>query len=162
MLNEKAAAAEAILDRAGLSIELLDETPEDAQRAKLIDFGPDYEQKILHAHSKPLFEKEQEDRRHIVSSASQKGKLKSQQAVEKTKENLQKDLMRNTRAAIDPFLGQHDRPRPGLGIKILKRKARDISSDPQNEKDVIGVEKNMVEEEKQRTQISLGLDYSSE
>jgi coiled-coil domain-containing protein 130 len=120
VLNEKAAAAEAILDRAGLSIELLDETPEDAQRAKLIDFGPDYEQKILHAHSKPLFEKEQEDRRHIVSSASQKGKLKSQQAVEKTKENLQKDLMRNTRAAIDPFLGQHDRPRPGLGIKILE------------------------------------------
>ncbi|KAF8535980.1 CWC16 protein, partial [Trichophaea hybrida] len=101
VLNEKAAAAEAICDRAGLSIELLDEAPEDGLRAKLIEFGPDYEQKILDAHTKPLFEKEQETRRNIVSSA---GKLKSQQAVEKTKENLQKDLMRNTRVAIDPFL----------------------------------------------------------
>jgi coiled-coil domain-containing protein 130 len=162
VLDEKAAAAEAILDRAGLSIELLDEAPEDAQRAKLIEFGdPGHEQKMFEVHSKPLFKKELDSR--LEPRMGREGKLKSQQAVEKTREALQKDLVRNTRAAIDPFLGQRDRPRPTLGIKIHKRKVRDISTDLDSEQNlVIGPSVEVAVEKEKRANTSLELDYSSE
>jgi coiled-coil domain-containing protein 130 len=163
VLAEKAAAAEAIKNRAGLSIELLDEAPEDAQRAKLIEFGnPSHEQKMFEAHSKPLFEKDSDSR--LDSRIETKGKLKSEQAAEKARKALQKDILRNTRAAVDPFLGKYERPRPDLGINIHKRKARDISTDTldneQNSAVGHGVEVTVEKEEK--TNMSLGLDYSSE
>ena len=158
---EKDANTEAILDRAGLSIKLLDELPEDARLAKLIEFGGiDDEQRMFEAHSKPLFEQEAHNR----PTSSTKGKLKTQQAMEKTKEALQKNLVRNTRAAMDPFL-QHDRPRPGPGIKIYKRKAENITTDPAIEKaGVIKVGTTVVtqEDKKSNAHVLLELDYSSE
>ncbi|KAA8909316.1 CWC16 protein [Sphaerosporella brunnea] len=162
VLNEKAAAAEAICDRAGLSIELLDEIPEDAQRAKLIKFGdPSHEQKIFEAHSKPLFDNQRD--RLPDTHTQTKSKLKSQQAREKTKELLQKDLVRNTRAALDPFLGQPNRPRPDLGIKIHKRKARDISKDANSPHDsAIGNRAEVTVANDKKANMSLELDYSSE
>ena len=127
VLQEKAAATEAIRDRAGLAIALLDESPLDAQRAQLVEFGPDCEQMIRQARSKPLFG----DCNQAVGSrqgavkgtpkSTLKGKLKSEQSIERTRETLQKDLMRNTRAAIDPFLTPLDRPR--IGIPLHKRRA---------------------------------------
>ena len=138
-------------------------------RAKLIDFGPGYEEKISQAQSRPLFEKEPEQ---PLKSTRAKGKLKSQFAVEQTKEALQKDLVRNTRAAVDPFL-QFDRPRQTLGIKINKRKAIDVSledgngSELQNVEAAAGEQANVVEksldaQKKQKPQMSLGLDYDSD
>jgi coiled-coil domain-containing protein 130 len=171
LLNEKAAANEAILERTGLSITLLDESPTDAIRAKLITFGPDHaEEKIKYAHSKPLFEKPEPGRRRKCqeSSSLETGKLKSQQAIEKTKEAFHKDLLRNTRAAVDPFLevNRHDRPpRPSLGIKYNKRKAQEITEECEDEdrahqeQDKCGTEPAV----KSMVAMSLGLDdYSSE
>lgn len=166
MLADKAAATEAILDRTGLAIKLLDEAPEDAQRAKLIDFGPEHS--LDHHLTKSLFEKEPPADRRTERITDAKGKLKSRIAVERTKEELQKSLVRNTRAVIDPFLGQHERPRSGLGIRIQKRKAKDMgatepprnSAEPDTGKTV--GQKPERANGVQKPQMSLGLDYSSE
>lgn len=153
-MEEKATAAEAIKDRAGLAIELLDEAPEDAVRAKLVTFGPDHERKVFEAHSKPLFERNMAPK--TTDTTQTKGKLKSQQASDRTRGALQKDLMRNTRAAIDPFLAHNDRPRPDLGIKINKRKAPAVSAERED------VEAGVPEADQKRLPISLELDYSSD
>jgi coiled-coil domain-containing protein 130 len=96
----------------------------------MIEFGPDYDQKILDAQAKPLFSPKS-DTNQPPPPSKQKGKLKSELAIEKTKQNLQKELLRNTRLAIDPFLGQQERQRTDFGFKLQKRKAKDISSDNQ-------------------------------
>lgn len=112
---------------------------------------------MFEAHVKPLFEKTEPTKTDTIKT---KGKLKSQQAIEKTREALQKDLMRNTRAAIDPFLAHQDRPRPALGIKINKRKARHIISETKI--DEIGITTRVGEEGGKKTRELLGLDYSSD
>jgi len=142
-----------------LSIELLDESPEDVQRAKLVEFGPDFDQKIEQAYVKPLFEKESEAK---PSSAAQVRKLKSQHAMENTRDNLQRSLVRNTRAAVDPFLTQ-ERPRSSIGLRI-KRKARDVSTDVSSDADVAAQETEGGEKgDSGATPVSLGLDgYDSE
>lgn len=156
VLAEKSAAAEAIKDRAGLAIELLDETPEDAQRAKLIEFGPEHT--LDHCLTKSLFHTDPPVRDRAAGLKDGKGKLKSRLATEKTKEELQKNLVRNTRAAIDPFLAQHEsRPRPVLGIKIQKRKAMDDIENPEP-----GPGTTKMQAEKPRVECNLDLDYSSE
>ncbi|KAH0614876.1 uncharacterized protein H6S33_000512 [Morchella sextelata] len=126
-LQEKSAATEAIRERAGLAIELLDEIPEDAQKAKLIEFGPDYSQKIDQAHSKPLFPVPEPVKRILGQSST--GKTKAQTAADTTRERLQTQLRQNTRARVDPFLHSVlDKTRPSLNLKLLKRKQADNNS----------------------------------
>ncbi|KAI5814940.1 CWC16 protein [Pyronema omphalodes] len=172
VLEQKAATTEAIRDRAGLHIELLDEAPEDVIRAKMVEFGPDYNQKILDAQAKPLFSSKS-DTNQPPPSSQNKGKLKRELAMEKTKQNLQKELLRNTRLAIDPFLGQQERQRTDFCFKLQKRKAREIS--PENQEAGDGDDKQSVEvkiaakedtipETKavpQTLSLGLDLDYSS-
>lgn len=129
-LQAKLAATEAIRDRAGLAIELLDEIPEDAQRAKLVEFGPDYSQRIEKAHSRPLFRIPESAKKPLGHNST--GKTKAQISADATKEKLQSDLRQNTRARVDPFLVL-DKPRPGLGLKLLKRKQADNSPVASNE-----------------------------
>ena len=167
MLQEKAAATEAIRDRAGLAIALLDESPLDAQRAQLVDFGPDCEQMILQARSKPLFGdcKEATGSRQGAVKGTLKGKLKSERSIERTRETLQKDLMRNTRAAIDPFLAPLDRPR--IGIRLHKRKAADAPVSLGEDTPAANPEPDTsadaeAEPAEAGAEWELGLDYSSE
>lgn len=131
-LQAKSAATKAIRDRAGLAIELLDEIPEDAQRAKMVEFGPDYSQRIKQAHSRPLFAISGPVGQSSPKSSS--GKTKAQITADATREKLQSELRQNTRARVDPFLIL-DKPRPVLGPKLTKRKQTDGSSTVNGESD---------------------------
>lgn len=131
-LQAKSAATEAIRDRAGLAIELLDEIPEDAQRAKMVEFGPDYSLRVEQAHSKPLFPTSDPVKNPPIKNPT--GKTKAQIAADATRERLQSELRQNTRARVDPFLVL-EKPRPSLGLKLLKRKQADGSSATSMESD---------------------------
>ncbi|RPA96714.1 hypothetical protein L873DRAFT_1211238 [Choiromyces venosus 120613-1] len=126
-LQAKDAATEAIRDRAGLHIELLDEIPEDKVRAQLVEFGPDYGDKVEEARTKPLFATitttttAAKDSSAKTSKRDTAGKTKAQLATEAAREKLQSEIRRNTRARVDPFLS-FDKPKLGLEFKLLKRK----------------------------------------
>lgn len=88
-------ATEALKERLGTDMELLPETDADAQRAKLISYG-DAEVKSNGAEHKALFERRAPLR---VTSTS------SQAAEENRKDALRRQLVSNTRAALNPFGG---------------------------------------------------------
>ncbi|TGZ78224.1 DUF572-domain-containing protein [Ascodesmis nigricans] len=116
-LKAKAAANEAIRDRAGLAIELLDESPEDAQRAKLVEFGPSLDDDTLvkEAQARPLFAKHDYGKNELRITPN----TRKREAPGLIKEALGRDLRKNTRAAVDPFLTPQDWSRP----RSLKRKS---------------------------------------
>ena len=101
--------------------------------------------------------------------AVEKGKLKSQLATEQTKAELQKNLVRNTWAAIDPFLTQHESrpPRPMRGIRVQKRKANEQPDLQAKREAGTGLEGSADRDSgpmklKSRAKGNLDLDYSSE
>lgn len=102
---------EAIRDRMGLDIELLDATEADERAAKLVSFGEDPREDVaLLSASKPLFLSESDtpiDLKALHNNSRGK-RHKPGAAVSKTR--LQEALRNNTRAAIDPF-GTESTPR---------------------------------------------------
>ncbi|CUS07019.1 unnamed protein product [Tuber aestivum] len=133
-LQAKDAANEAIRDRAGLHIELLDEIPEDKIRAQLVEFGPDYGDKVEEARTKPLFANAStaattcQDSAKKSSKRDATGKTKAQLAAEAAREKLQNEIRRNTRTRVDPFLS-FDKPKIGLEFKLLKRKQMEVGTE---------------------------------
>lgn len=85
----------------------------------MIEFGPDYSLRIEQAHSKPLFPLSEPTVKFSPKQPTRK--TKAQIAADTTREKLQSQLRQNTRARVDPFLVL-DKPRPSLGLKLLKRK----------------------------------------
>ncbi len=83
------------------------------QLAKLVDFGTDRAQDAEAAQSKPLFS----------SAAVRQVGTREESKAGDPRESLQRDLQRNTRARVDPFLSR-DRQRTELGLPLLKRKSR--------------------------------------
>lgn len=120
--QDKSAATEAIRERIGLTTRLLDETPEDVQRAKMVEFGFGYIQNIEQVHSRPLFPIAEPVSRYSPKFST--GKTKAQIAADATREKLQSELRQNTRARVDPFLVL-DKPRSGPGPGPMKRKYGD-------------------------------------
>ena len=102
---------EEVADRLGLSVYVLDESAEDKERAKLVDFGAtviDETDIVRTASTRPLFEDKLLPRgtsKAIHSASKTKAALK----VDKTRTSLQKQLRSNTRAAIDPFNWTNDK-----------------------------------------------------
>lgn len=96
-------ATEALRERLGLGIELLDENEEDRRRAELLEFGPvDGDVAMLKARSRPLFE----EVGNTDNGKTKKTKIsKSEAAAKQRREELRKELGQNTRAVLDPFLG---------------------------------------------------------
>lgn len=135
-LQNKSAATEAIRERIGLATELLDETPEDVQRAKMVEFGFSNTQSIKQAHSRPLFPIPEPVGKYSPKCST--AKTKAQIAADDTREKLQIELRQNTRARVDPFLVL-DKPRSILGPRLAKRKH--VDSNP-----VVNVEFNKQEE----------------
>lgn len=86
---------EALKDKFGLGVEMLSEEPEDRDRVKYVDFGP---QKEASSSSKAMFR----DLNGELPS-----RFKPDQKLDK-KEILQSQLRANTRIASDPFLRQQD------------------------------------------------------
>ncbi|OTA00566.1 hypothetical protein A9Z42_0008020 [Trichoderma parareesei] len=121
----EAARAEDIKDRMGLGLELVPEVEEDAQRARLVDFGAMEEEedggerRALH---KPLFsttttakgaqeqtgaktkKKSSATAATAAAAAAAAGTSKAEKAASKRKEAFVADVLSNTRAAQDPFL----------------------------------------------------------
>ncbi|KAL7276904.1 Protein saf4 [Rhizina undulata] len=115
------AESESIRTRLALSIPLLPVSPADAAQAKLIEFGPTTSQNLdlEIAASKPLFPLDEIAKKEVGAKTT-KGMTKAQIAAESSREKLQTELRRNTRARVDPFLNvEWGR---GSAARILKRK----------------------------------------
>lgn len=103
------ALTENLKDRMSLGLDLLEETEEDRQRAKLISFGDfDGESAILRAASKPLFGGTKSSSTPPPIRTLTKQEKKTTPAPEalrlSNREKLRHELEFNTRAVVDPFL----------------------------------------------------------
>lgn len=97
---------QAIQDRLGLAVELLDETAADRQAAKLVGFGSEPAQDMMSVVSgRPLFKEKQ----HRSSAKPLAQKMK-----------LQESLRGNTRAALDPF-AVREQPNSVTDLKGMPR-----------------------------------------
>lgn len=119
--EREAAKADNIKERMGLGIELLPESEEDAQRARLIEFGRapagaardanegrEAEKAVF---SRPLFgaASDKDDAKNMqrgsdVTKRKPPKLLKAEILASKRKESLVSEIMGNTRMASDPFL----------------------------------------------------------
>ncbi|QPG97814.1 hypothetical protein C2857_006902 [Epichloe festucae Fl1] len=108
------ARTEALRDRMGLGIELVPGTEEDAQRAKLVDFGPGFDHDGAEkALAKPLFAGAANAGllSSTSTSASKKDRgvrLKADKAAARRKHDFVAAITSNTRAIQDPFLQKRD------------------------------------------------------
>ena len=115
----QAEATEALQERMGLGMELLEETEGDRRGAGNVEFGEvGRDVALVKAQSKPLFSRGDEE----VKKPPAKTKKKSAKATgEEKREALRKELGQNTRAILDPFLsGQKTRSAPQM--PLIKRK----------------------------------------
>ena len=94
---------QALKDKLSLGIELVEETEEDAQRAKFIEFGSDIPKEV--GDVKPLFDQSAATKR--AKPPPDRGKTAKKSVAEELaatkKVKLQSRLTSNTRAAVDPF-----------------------------------------------------------
>ena len=101
--ERRKAAAEALKDRMSLGMDLLEETEDDRRRAGFVEFGElRGDLNISNAQSRPLFARSKADTIPLRQKIK-KGKKMSE--AEQRREKLQRELGDNTRAAVDPFLG---------------------------------------------------------
>ena len=103
------ALTENLKDRMSLGLDLLDETEDDRQRAKLISFGDfDGDTAIFRAASKPLFGGTKSSSTPPPLRTLSKQEKKTTPAPEvlrlSNREKLRHELEFNTRAVVDPFL----------------------------------------------------------
>lgn len=143
---------EALKEKMGLGIELVDETEGDRRRAELVDFGDlDGDAAIVKARAKSLFSVDV-DGPSVESkerSKARRKKSKRQESLEiaaARKAQLQREVQGNTLAAIDPFLVDNEQWRSAHGngrvtIGIKRKQARQEQPSPeedghQSDKDV--------------------------
>ena len=130
--QEKGSMREALKERVGLGIEILEETEEDRRRAGLVDFGiVPGDLAVEKAVGKGLFEPstvklasapDKKDKRSKDQAKKEKP-VKSASEAEQRKEKLRIELRDNTRAAIDPFLNI-EKPSPST---IRAKRKRDVT-----------------------------------
>lgn len=130
------AAAEALRDRMSLDIDLLDETEEDKRRAAFVEFRElDGGSRESRAYSRPLFAGSKVDAIPFRGK-NKRGKKRSE--AEQRREKLQRELGENTRAAIDPFLGNS---KVTTTKDLLIKRKRRRSSPPDDLEQVRGLAK---------------------
>ncbi|KAK4134871.1 hypothetical protein BT67DRAFT_441314 [Trichocladium antarcticum] len=129
--ERETAKADELKERMGLGIELLPETEEDAKRAALVDFGSagtGEDAGVGKALARPLFgsgQNQNEKKHHDNGPTNGKRKLKSELAASRARENLVSEIIGNTRASRDPFLGfasKETTPRGPVLLPGIKRK----------------------------------------
>ncbi|KAF2847518.1 DUF572-domain-containing protein [Plenodomus tracheiphilus IPT5] len=108
---------EGMQEKFSLGLDIVDETEGDRVRAKMVEFGgaADVGGEGMW---KPLFE----DKEVGDMDGSKTKKLKSEIAAEKSRQSLQKTLVGNTRAVVDPFLAKGNSAPPRVSLGLLKRK----------------------------------------
>lgn len=103
--HNRAEATEALQERMGIGIDLLEEVDDDAKRAQLVEFGDVSGDSILDkAQSKPLFEFQDPAPKPLNKSKKARNIKGTQE--DQRKETLRRELGSNTRAVIDPFLSR--------------------------------------------------------
>ena len=113
--HRKAEATEALQDRLGLGIELLEETDSDKRRAAHIDFGDaGTDSALTKAQSKPLFSPSNPPAKPLKPK-------KGAKALDQQKESLSKELSNNTRAVLDPFLNDNTERSKITPTPLIKR-----------------------------------------
>ncbi|KAF6834115.1 duf455 domain protein [Colletotrichum plurivorum] len=127
-LREKEAAiGEALKDKMSLGIDLVPATEEDAQRAALVDFGPEVgAEDTQKALAKPLFSAQAVPTRTRVNI--QKGIPKAELMASKRRRDFVSEIVGNTRMSQDPFLREPRTERASGTIQGVKRK-RDAASE---------------------------------
>ena len=101
--HNKAEATEALQERMGIGIDLLEEVEDDAKRAQLVEFGDvSGDLNLDKAQSKPLFDPQDLTTKALNKSKKERKTREVQEAQQKGL--LRKELESNTRAVIDPFL----------------------------------------------------------
>jgi coiled-coil domain-containing protein 130 len=113
---------EAIQERFSLGFDIVDETEADRMRASIIEFGASSENDdcLDGTAWKPIFESTTCGER--VESSQGPKRLKAEIKAERSRQMLQRALLDNTKAAVDPFLTSEgvSKPKPTFGL--LKRK----------------------------------------
>ncbi|OMP88564.1 Coiled-coil domain-containing protein 130 [Diplodia seriata] len=131
---------EALQERFGLGLEIVDEREEDRRRAKLIDFGGggggdagdgDVEAADMKAAARPLFGEVPPPSDALVAQKT-KGKTKAERAAELSRHALQQKLKGNTRAAMDPFSAEKTRVGPPTIAGIKRKRAIATSEEPKD------------------------------
>ncbi|KAK1970531.1 DUF572-domain-containing protein [Colletotrichum eremochloae] len=127
--EKDAAVGEALKERMSLGIDLVPATEEDAQRARLVDFGPEdvHEGDAGHkALAKPLFSSTAlavtNGGAKIHGKTLPKGTPKAEVLASKRRETIVSKIVGNTRMARDPFLVEPKAERTPVRICGLKRK----------------------------------------
>lgn len=115
-LEGEAREKEGLQDKFSLGIEISGELESDRARAGLVEFGP--KEADADIMRRGLFEKATATKKDQLVST--KGKLKSEIIAEKSRQSLQKALVENTKAAIDPFLAGNEKPKTNL--RLLKKR----------------------------------------
>ncbi|KAF2825222.1 DUF572-domain-containing protein [Ophiobolus disseminans] len=113
---------EGMQEKFSLGIDIVDETDGDRVRARMIEFGGDITDEDSVAW-KPLFEDKAEDR--AIESTKGMKKLKAEVKAEKSRQSLQKALVGNTKAVIDPFMANGTTKKTMPTFAVLKRKRED-------------------------------------
>jgi coiled-coil domain-containing protein 130 len=112
-----------IQERFGIGFDIADETNGDAIRAKMIDFATqgaaDYpSDEVI---KKPLFSRNTQQG-SIPRPAPHK--LKTEMLAEKSRNDLQKELLKNTRVALDPFLNSTANSNSKTSSPMVPRRKR--------------------------------------
>ncbi|KAI9712716.1 MAG: hypothetical protein M1820_001337 [Bogoriella megaspora] len=139
---------EQLRDRAGLAIDLLERSEEDARRASQVDFGGSNDGDMDKVLSRPLFGTPATTRPLKPDSSSSRKQKPTPAAA------LGDMVKRNTRAADDPFLSKADEPKKsfasGSTIPGLKRKLMDdsMTSSPASKSKVSKAKSDSLESER--------------
>ena len=146
-------ATEALRERLGLGIELLEENEEDRRRAGFVEFGAvDGDVAMLKARSRPLFEEVgTADKEKVKKMKITKGEA----AAIKRRDELRKELGQNTRAVLDPFLGS------GKATTLLTKPTITIRKKTSITANADTILKPPIQEPQQQ-QSSLLVDYDSD
>jgi coiled-coil domain-containing protein 130 len=112
---------EGLQDKFSFGFEIANETETDRLRAKLVEFGEREADGVKNNQLmwKPLFDSVGAEKAVVETP---KKKLKAEIAAEKSRKDLQRSLVGNTKAAIDPFVKDTTRIPPKVNLGLLKRK----------------------------------------
>ncbi|KAF1850337.1 DUF572-domain-containing protein [Cucurbitaria berberidis CBS 394.84] len=123
VLKKEERHKEGMQDKFSLGIDIADETDADRVRAGLIEFGAGAADTMDSEHTrwKPLFASDEKAEKGVETTPKTK-KLKAEAAAQKSRHTLQKTLLNNTRATIDPFLSNDVGMPSRVSFGVLKRK----------------------------------------
>lgn len=118
--HRKAEATEALQERMGIGIDLLEEVEDDSRRAKLVEFGDVGDVKLDQVQAGPLFKSLGSKPGGPNGSKHSRKNMKA--SDQEQKEILRKELGNNTRAVMDPFLTNGLSKQQQQNMPVIKRK----------------------------------------